>query len=171
MAMAQPSENLEELTITRVFDAPRERVWQAWTDPESMKKWHGPKDFTAPVCEIDLRVGGKYFLGMRSPDGEIYYSTGVYREIVRPERLVMTDSFADENGQVVPASHYGLGDDFSLELEVVVILKALDGKTEMTLKHVGFPPGGMRDLTRQGWMESFDKLADSLKEANEAPRP
>src|SRR6267378_2706264 len=60
------------LVITRVFDAPREQVWNAWTDPEQFKKWWGPEHFTAPVSEIDLRVGGTYFNCMRSPDGKDY---------------------------------------------------------------------------------------------------
>jgi uncharacterized protein YndB with AHSA1/START domain len=108
----------QELFITRVFDAPRELVWKAWTDPELMKKWLGPKDFTAPVCKIDLRVGGRYLCSMRSPEGQDFWSTGTYREIVALERLIMTDSFTDAEGNVVPATHYGLSADFPLELQV-----------------------------------------------------
>src|SRR5512145_956811 len=92
-----------ELVITRVFDAPRELVWKAWTDPERFKLWWGPESFTAPACEIDLRVGGKYLACMRSPEGQDYWSTGVYRDIVPMKRIVYTDSFADDKGNVVPA--------------------------------------------------------------------
>jgi uncharacterized protein YndB with AHSA1/START domain len=98
-----------------VFDAPRELVWKAWTDPERMQRWWGPKHFTAPVWKIDLRAGGVYLYCMRSPEGQDYWSTGVYREIVDPERIVCTDSFADEKGNPVPASHYGMGEDWPLE--------------------------------------------------------
>jgi uncharacterized protein YndB with AHSA1/START domain len=77
----------EEVVIKRTFDAPRELVWQAWTDPETMMRWWGPKGFTSPTCEIDFRVGGKALNCMRSPDGTDYWSTGVYREIV-PLRIV-----------------------------------------------------------------------------------
>ena len=101
-----------ELVIRRVFDASRELVWKAWTDPERMKRWWGPKNFTAPVCKIDLRVGGAYLYCMRSPEGQDYWSTGVYREIVPQERIVCTDSFADEKGNTVPASHYGMDGDW-----------------------------------------------------------
>ena len=90
-----------ELVIERVVDAPLQRVWEAWTDPEQMKKWWGPKDFTAPSVEIDLKEGGKYLNCMRSPDGQEYWSTGIYQEIVPMEKLVVTDSFADEQGNVV----------------------------------------------------------------------
>ena len=70
------------ITITREFDAPREKVWRAWTDPDRLMKWWGPKGFTSPFCKIDLRVGGKYLYDMRSSEGRDYWSTGTYREIV-----------------------------------------------------------------------------------------
>lgn len=100
-----------ELVLTRVFDAPRERVWKAWTQPEEVKRWWGPKGFTAPFVTIDFRVGGKYLYCMRAPDGKDYWSTGVYREIVPLEKIVATDSFADPEGNVVSATHYGMNAD------------------------------------------------------------
>ena len=60
----------ERMVITRVFDAPRELVWKAWTDPKYVMQWWGPKGFTAPVCKIDFRVGGKFLCCMRAPDGQ-----------------------------------------------------------------------------------------------------
>jgi uncharacterized protein YndB with AHSA1/START domain len=125
-------------------------------------RWWGPKNFTAPVCRNDLRIGGTYLYCMRSPEGKDYWSTGVYREIVPLERIMCTDSFADENGNVVPATHYGMTEDFPLEMLVTVTFKELQGKTEMTLKHVCLPAGMINDMTGAGWNESFDKLADSL---------
>lgn len=160
--MARKIENKNELTITRVFDAPREKVWKAWTAPEEVKKWWGPKNFTAPVSKIDLRVGGKYLSCMRGPDGKDYWSTGVYRELVPMERIVVTDSFADEKGNVVPASHYGMTGDFPLELLVTVTFEQLGNKTKMVLRHEGIPSGMMRELTETGWSESFDKLAEHI---------
>ena len=151
------------LVITRTFDAPRERVWKAWTLPEQVKGWWGPKTFTAPFCEIDLRVGGKLLSCMRSSEGKDYWSTGVYREIVPLERIVCTDSFADEEGNVVPATHYGMGSDYPLEMLVTVTFEELRGKTRFTLKHVGFPSGTDSKMARQGWSESFDKLAKALE--------
>src|SRR2546426_2253062 len=74
--MESQTRNEKELRIVRVFDAPRERVWKAWTDPEQVKSWWGPRSFTAPFAKIDLRVGGKYLYCMRSPDGKDYWSTG-----------------------------------------------------------------------------------------------
>jgi len=153
----------QEIVITRVFDAPRELVWKAWIDPEHFQRWWGPKDYTCPFCQMDLRVGGKYLNCMRSPEGQDFWSTGVYREIVPLERIVYTDSFADAEGNVVPATHYGMSADFPLETLVTVTFEDSEGKTKMTLKHIGIPAGQMKELAGAGWNESFDKLAESLK--------
>lgn len=161
--MANEDKKDSELLITRIFNAPRELVWKAWTEPERVMRWWGPKGFTSPICKIDLRVGGSYLFCMRSPDGEDFWSTGVYRELVPPKRLVCTDSFADKNGNVVPATYYGMSPDFPLELQVTLTLEEHDDKTKMTLEHVGIPPGTMMELTGQGWNESFDKLAEYLQ--------
>jgi uncharacterized protein YndB with AHSA1/START domain len=153
------------LTITRVFDAPRELVWKAWTDPEMIKRWWGPRDYSAPFAVVDLRVGGKFHYCMRSADGQDIWATGVFREIVAPERFVVTDSFADEQGNVVPATHYGMGEDIPLEMLITVTLEDLDGKTRLTLEHAGLPVGEMKDGANQGWNESLDKLAAALAAA------
>src|SRR5512139_1991411 len=92
-----------ELVIERIFNAPRELVWKAWTDPEMLVRWWGPKNFTAPACLLDFRVGGKYLYCMRSPEGKDYWSTGTFTEIIPFEKIVQTDSFADEHGSVVSA--------------------------------------------------------------------
>jgi uncharacterized protein YndB with AHSA1/START domain len=152
-----------DLEITRIFDAPRELVWKAWTEPERLMRWWGPKDFTSPACKIDFRVGGKYHFCMRTPDGQDLWSTGVYKEIVPLERIVCTDSFADADGNIVPGTYYGMAEDFPLELLVMVTFEDLDGKTKMTLRHQGLPAGEMAEMTGQGWSQSFDKLAESLK--------
>ncbi len=161
--MESQTRNEKELRIIRVFDAPRERVWKAWTDPERVKSWWGPRSFTAPFAKIDLRVGGKYLYCMRSPDGKDYWSTGVYREIVPMQRIVATDSFADEKGNVVPATHYGMSPDLSLEFVVTVTFEEYQGKTRLTLTHKGFSSGRDSEMASQGWNESFDKLAETLK--------
>jgi uncharacterized protein YndB with AHSA1/START domain len=157
------------LTITRVFDAPRSLVFQAWTQPERVKRWWGPKTFTTPVCEIDLRVGGVLRTCMRSPEGQEFWSQGVYREIVDPERIVCTDSFADEKGNVVSPEHYGISPEWPAEALITVTFAEQAGKTRMTLQHSPLPPGRERDLCRQGWEESFDKLADYLAEQTRLP--
>jgi uncharacterized protein YndB with AHSA1/START domain len=126
--------------------------------PALFKRRWGPKDYTCPDCEIDLRVGGKWFSLMRSSEGQDIWSTGVYREIVPMERIVCTDCFADEKGNVVPATHYGMPAYIPLEMLVTVTFEDLDGKTRMTLRHAGLPTGEMSDGAGVGWNESFDKL-------------
>lgn len=161
---AEPTQDLArgELLITRTFEAPRELVWRAWTDPEYFKRWWGPRDYTCPFCEMDLRQGGKYLYCMRSPQGADYWGTGVFREVVPLERIVFTDSFADEQGNVVPAAHYGMSPDFPLEMLVTVTFEDLQGKTKLTLRHSGLPIGPDFNGTQQGWNESLDKLAVHL---------
>jgi uncharacterized protein YndB with AHSA1/START domain len=165
--MAAESDTKAVTTITRIFDVPRELLWKAWTDPGLFMRWWGPKNFTSPVSRMDLRVGGSYLNCMRSPEGQEYWSTGVYREIVPAERMVLTDSFSDEKGNVVPASHYGMAGEWPLELLVTVTFEETGGKTKMILRHEGVPAGIMREQTEAGWNESFDKLIDVLKIQNE----
>lgn len=152
------------LVITRVFDAPRARVWEAWTDPQRVKHWWGPKSYTTPLCKIDLRVGGVFLYCMRSPEGKDYWATGVYREIVPLTKIVCTDSFADEKGNVVPATYYGMNADIPREMLVTTTFEDHEGKTKLTLTHVGLPAGADSEGARQGWSESFDKLAEVLGE-------
>ncbi len=152
----------DELVIVRTFDAPRDLVWKMWTDPERAMRWWGPKGFTTPFCTIDLRVGGAYHNCMRSPEGKDYWSTGVYREIFPQEKIVCTDSFADEAGNVVAATHYGMSADFPPEMLVTVTFEEDEDRTKLTLRHAGLPPGKDLEDCRTGWNESFDKLAEVL---------
>ncbi len=154
---------VNDLLITRVFDAPRETVWRYFTEPELVKRWWGPEGFTAPSINIDLRVGGESLYCMRAPDGKDYWSKGVYREIVPPERIVSTDSFADDKGNVVPATYYGMSSGFPLELLITMTFEEFSGKTKFTLRHSGFPPGPDKEDAGIGWNQSFDKLAEALK--------
>jgi uncharacterized protein YndB with AHSA1/START domain len=89
------------LTMTRVFDAPRKVVFAAWTDPKQVAQWWGPTGFTAPVCELDVRPGGAIRIDMRGPDGTVYPMTGVYKEVVPPERIVFTAAALDKDGNAM----------------------------------------------------------------------
>ncbi len=152
--------------ITREFDAPRESVWKAWTDCDRLMRWWGPKDFTTPTCKINLRSGGQFQNCMRSPEGRDYCSKGIYREVIPLDRMVFTDSFADEQGNIVPATHYGMSADYPVEMLVSVTFEEIDGKTKLSLQHkLGPVPASERDLCEQGWSESLDKLASYLAKA------
>ena len=153
-----------ELTITRTLNAPRMLVWMAWTNAEMVKLWWGPQGWTAPVVKIDLHVGGRYLTCMRSTEGKDIWSTGTYQEVIPMEKLVMTDSFADEKGTIVPATYYGMGTEFPLKMTITVTFQEIEGKTKFTLTHSGTSTLSETDRAgmRQGWSESFDKLAGIL---------
>lgn len=154
----------DTLLVIRLFDAPRDHVWQAWTVPEQLQRWWGPQGFTCPVARIDLRVGGRYLNCMRAPDGQDYWSTGTYREIITGSRLVCTDAFADAKGNVVPTSHYGMAGNFAPEMLITVTMEDQDGRTRFTLEHEGLPAGEHLENCRLGWQQSLDKLADMVAE-------
>jgi uncharacterized protein YndB with AHSA1/START domain len=163
MAQVFKTEGTGRLSIEREFDAPRRLVWRFWTEPELLKRWWGPVEFTTPSAEMDVRVGGKALIAMRSPSGEDVWSTGTYKEIVPEKRLVMTDSFADAKGNIVNASYYKMPGIWPDELLVTVDLAEVGGRTRMRLEHTGMPDDEMATQTRLGWMSSFDKLDMELR--------
>ena len=150
-----------EIVINRVFNLPVSVVWLAWTDAEYFKKWWGPRGFTCPSCEMEAKVGGKYLSCMRGPDGKEFWSTGVVKEFIPERKLVVTDSFSDEKGNIKPASDYGMPGDWPKELLITVYLEEADGATKMKLRHQGIP-GEMREDCIKGWNESFDKLEENI---------
>lgn len=146
----------QPIVLTRLFRATPETVWKALMEPEKLKQWWGPAHFTAPVIKTDPKVGGKYLYAMKAEDGKIFWSTGIYKEIT-PNRIVMTDSFADEKGNVVSSEAYGMT-GIPEELLITFTLDKQGDQTKFTLKHEGFPPGEMRDMCIEGWTETLEKL-------------
>ena len=139
-----------EITITRVFDAPRTVLFKAWTDPVIIAQWWGPKGFTNPVCELDVRVGGAIRIHMRSPDGSVYPMKGEFREIVPPERLVFTNIAVDAADKPI------------IEGLTTVTFIERGGKTTMTLQTRGravvdYAVGYLQGM-EMGWSGSIDKL-------------
>jgi uncharacterized protein YndB with AHSA1/START domain/predicted enzyme related to lactoylglutathione lyase len=152
-----------EIRITRVFAAPRALVFKAWTEPERMKAWFGPNGFTTPVCRIDLRPGGVSHICMRSPEGQDFWSRGVYREIVEPALIIATDTFADADGNVVEPTQYGMSASWPREALITVTFVEQDGQTTFTLRHaVGVASASEAEMCQQGWNESLDRLAAYL---------
>ncbi len=139
-----------ELVITRVFDAPRHLVFKAWTEPEHIARWRGPKGYTTTVISMELRPSGAYRYRMRSPEGTDHWLRGVYREIVEPERLVFTYAWEDEHGR---PGH---------ETLVTVTFEDLHGKTRLTLRHALFESVTARDAHHSGWSSSLERLAEYL---------
>ncbi|MCU1334598.1 MAG: hypothetical protein JWO19_179 [Bryobacterales bacterium] len=147
-----------ELVITRVFDAPRELVFRAWTDAKHMAQWWGPKGFTNTIDQMDVRPGGAWRIIMRAPDGAEYPSQGVYREIVPPERLVFTNTAVDKDGNVII-------DGFT-----TVTFADEDGKTKLTLETrgvamVAYAADYLKGM-ETGWTQSLVRLAEELARTN-----
>ncbi len=159
----------ERMVITRVFDAPRELVWKAWTDPKYMMQWWGPKGFTSPHCEIDFRVGGKYLCCMRSPDGWEGWNAGEYHEIVPYEKIVSTMYFADAKGnRINPAdletAHAAIDDS----PDVILFEDIGNGRTKLTF--IGNEPmqNAIESGQYEGWKETLDKVAAVVAELLQA---
>ncbi len=151
------AQDIPELVITRLFDAPRALVFRAWTDPQYLARWWGPQYFTNPVCEVDLRPGGTIRIDMTDPTGMVYPMRGVFREIVPPERLVFTSSaFEDADG--IP----------QLEALNTVTFVEVGDKTELTLHAVVLRAGpmtlGALAGMEAGWTQSLEKLTNLLAE-------
>jgi uncharacterized protein YndB with AHSA1/START domain len=156
----------DELVLSRVFDAPRELVWRAWTDPEHFTRWWGPTGFTTPHLSIDLRVGGVIHFCMRSPEGQDIWAGGVYQEIDPPARLVVTDYFADAAGNPVSPTVYGASEAFPAEALVTVTLEEVEGgKTRLTMRQTVPATAPERQGATMGWGESFDRLEAYLATA------
>ncbi len=155
----------EDLEIVRIIDAPREEVWKAWTEPQRLMGWHGPKGYTCPLARLDVREGGESFTAMQSSEGDMIYSKGTYTEVIRPARLVITDSFADKDGNIVSPTYYKMGSEFPEQMLLALEFEDLDGRTRMTLRHMGLAKISADDRNgmEQGWNESLDKLEESLK--------
>ena len=146
-----------EVTITRVFDAPRALVFKAWTDPRHLAQWWGPEGFTNPVCKFDAHVGGALRIHMRGPDGAVYPMKGVIREIVAPERLVFSSVAVDAAGKHL------------LEGLTTVTFVEQNGRTKMTMHThavavaeigVGYLQG-----MEAGWTQSINRLEGLLTRA------
>jgi uncharacterized protein YndB with AHSA1/START domain len=151
MTLTLPSDR--EIVLTRVFDAPRRLVFEAWTKPEHMKHWYGCRKVTLRVCEIGLRTGGAYRYVMRAPDGVDHTMQGVYREIVPPERLVYTEGYVTQGFA-------------SNEALVTVTFTERDGKTTFTSTSV-YPSledrdGHLNSGMETGAAETLDRLAEHL---------
>lgn len=158
----------EHFTISRVFKAPRERVWRAWTVPEHIAAWLGPKGAPpARVIRHELWVGGVFLSAMKMPNGPEMCGKFVYREIVPLSRLVWVHSFADVNGTLV---RHPFSPTWPLELLTTVVFTDLGGKTEVSLDWVPINADEIEcktfkdgmDSMRTGWYGSFDRQEEHL---------
>lgn len=138
-----------ELVITREFNAPRELVYEAWTDPKHAAQWWGPRHHPARLIKMDVRPGGVWRHCLSSPvTGDLWHG-GVFREVVPPERLVFTFAWEEEGER-------------GLETLVTVTFADIGGRTRMTLTQTPFQSDGEHDGHQEGWNSTFDRLAEHL---------
>lgn len=156
-----------DLVLTRAFDAPVERVWKAWTQPEHVKQWWGPMGFTCPLADMDVREGGRSLVCMRAPEeygGGDMYNTWTYARVIPNERLEYILNFTDQDGNVLNPTDIGLSPGIPRHVPHEITFKDLgNGKTEITVKEFGYTTEQERELSRQGMEQCLDKMAESLK--------
>ena len=156
-----------DFAISRVFNAPRTRVWAAWTEKARLEQWFGPKGFTIPVCNLDLREGGSFHYCMRNTDGFEMWGKWLFREISAPERLVWIQSFSDAQAAVARSP---FGGEWPLETLSTTTLTEAEGKTTLTVRQSPLNAtdtemqafAAMRASMNQGWGGTFDKLVEFL---------
>jgi len=154
----------KDLVVERVFDAPRERVFDMFTRPEHLQKWWGPKMVSIPVAEFDARPGGKIFIAERAPEGAMVYIAGVVREIERPSRLVFAIHFANEKRErVSPPAHSSLPAAWDGEIVSNVTFGAEGRRTRVTIRNQrSSVTAEWSEKARAGWGQALDKLAQAI---------
>ncbi len=159
----------ERMTITRVFDAPRELVWKAWTESKYVMQWWGPKGFTAPVCKMDFRVGGKSLFCMKTPDGQECWNGVEYHEIIPHEKIVSSMYFSDSKGNKIEPEELGIEHEAIEGAYDVTLFEDLgNGQTRLT--HIGNEPTESAKDSGQleGWIQTLDKVAAVVAELAQA---
>jgi uncharacterized protein YndB with AHSA1/START domain len=165
MTRNNSSSKTRDLIVTRVFDAPIELVWKAWTDPEYIMRWWGPDHFTSPSAEMDFREGGTSLVCMRAPKelgGQDMYSTWIYKKIVPMERIEFMQNLADKDGNLADSIQMGLPVEFPKDVKTVVTFKDLgNGRTEMIVTEYDMPGSDtqMGKNAEIGLNQSLDKMA------------
>lgn len=153
---ATPSSPLVE--VTREFNAPVERVWRAFTDAEQIKQWWGPETFSCPSAKIDFRIGGHYLYAMKDQKDQVTWSTGQFEEIVPNKKIVYTDDFSDDKGNVISPKEAGMpGEWHGTTFVTLEFFKTDEDTTKLVLTHQGIP-GAMHDDCVNGWSSSIDKM-------------
>lgn len=146
------------VVITRIFQAPVEWVWKAWTDPEIIEQWWGPAGYMSKYACMEFREGGKFFLDMEAADGSVIWNTGVYEEIIPYKKIVCTDSYADKDGNIIGGNDVGMLGGWPRKLYITIEFEEIEAQqTKMVISHEGVPREG-RDKCIDGWNQSLDKF-------------
>lgn len=169
LEMANAMQETERMTLTRVFDAPRELLWNVWTDPLYRVQWWGPKGFTSPVCNMDFRVGGKFRCCMKAPDGQEFWNAGEYHQIVPHEKIVSSMYFSDPEGNKVEPPFYGVEHEAIEDAYDVTLFTVLEnGQTQLTFVGNESMESAKSSGQLEGWNEIFDKFATLVAKVTQA---
>lgn len=156
-----------DLVVTRVFDAPLEQVWNAWSDPEYVMQWWGPTGFTVPLAKMDFREGGTSLVCMRAPKefgGQDMYNTWTYRKIDPNKRIEFILNFTDKDGTKLDPAKMDMPPGIPQDVRHVITFKAIsDNRTEMTVTEYGYTSDQAHDISKAGLEQVLDKMAESLK--------
>jgi uncharacterized protein YndB with AHSA1/START domain len=151
-----------DVTFTRILKAPRALVFRLWTEPQHVARWWGPRGFTNPVCELDVRPGGQIRIDMKGPDGTVYPMTGEYREVTAPSRLVFLAVARDQQGRAL------------LESETIVTFEDEGTGTRLTVEAHGRSlteiGGQMIAGMKEGWTQTLDRMVEVAADPDVAPR-
>jgi uncharacterized protein YndB with AHSA1/START domain len=160
----------EPFLISHEFDAPREKVWQTWTERECLLQWFGPKGFTMTTANLDFRPGGMFHYALSSPDGKEMWGKWIFREIIAPEKIILANSFSDKDGNLTRPPFPGA---WPLQMLTETIFTEQNGNTTITLKWLPLDAvaeeiqtfNAARDSFKQGWTGTFEQLAAYLRKS------
>lgn len=156
-----------DVVVTRVFDAPVEQVWRAWSESEQVMRWWGPTGFTSPMAKMDFRVGGKSLVCMRAPKefgGQDMFNTWTYQKIDSLQRIEFIVNFSDKDGNKLNPAKLGLPPGIPEDVPHVIVFKKLgDNKTEITVTEHGYASQETVNISKSGLEQCLDKMAASFK--------
>jgi uncharacterized protein YndB with AHSA1/START domain len=156
-----------DVVVTRVFDAPVEQVWKAWSESEQVMRWWGPAGFTSPQAKMDFRVGGKSLVCMRAPKefgGQDMFNTWTYQKIDPLERIEFILNFSDKEGNKLNPAKIGLPPGIPEDVpHVITFRKLADNKTEMTVTEYGYASPETVNISKLGLEQCLDKMAASFE--------
>jgi uncharacterized protein YndB with AHSA1/START domain len=152
------------MELTRVFDAPLEKVWNAWKEPEQVKKWWGPNGFTCPAAKMDFQEGGVSLVCMRSPDGFEIFNTWTYQKILPMKRLEYVLHFSDKDGNKLYPAAIGMPPGIPRDVPHVITFKDVEnGRTEVTVTEYGYTTKEIVEMSKAGMSECLSKMEESFK--------
>jgi uncharacterized protein YndB with AHSA1/START domain len=152
-----------DVAVTRLFDAPVEQVWAAWTEGTEVMKWWGPAPFTCPEARMDVREGGASVVSMRSPDGFEIWMRWDYATVIPNVRMEYSQNMCDRDGNLIDPTSIGMPAEFPRDVATIVTLTPRDGRTEMTITEHTTTSQALMDGSQQGLEMCIDQMAATFR--------